>query len=61
MRPGLAWLNAESLAWMAKPPSMSRPWDARRITAAVISAVIVAVAVVAYLLGLGPVRVERRA
>jgi len=21
MRPGLAWLNAESLAWMAKPPS----------------------------------------
>jgi len=29
-----------------------RPWDARRITGAIISAVIVALAVVVYLLGL---------
>jgi len=31
---------------------MSRPWDARRITAVIISALIVALAAVVYLLGL---------
>jgi len=30
---------------------MNRPWDARRITGAIISAVIVALAVAVYLLG----------
>jgi len=30
---------------------MSRPWDARRITAAIISAVIVALAVAVFVLG----------